>query len=207
MFLRNYDNYTAANHMNESGKPFASGGISAFSFGSTTVFGDGYLNHKHTDGSIGSIVFFQGVSYANSSDKALYPPIALDIKTICLGDGNTPVSYDDYCLSGNIIENKLVKVSNMLTYDAEIAKYKRTLTCTYTNSTDADITIAEYGIFRPSVNSFEYNSNASNPIMPTYGNNNKCVLVFREVLNPIVIAPGTTATLTFEIDVPMTNHP
>ena len=82
------------------------------------------------------------------------------------------------------------------------------LFCTYTNTTDAEITIAEYGIFRPSSNSFDYANSASSPVMPTYGNNNKCVLVFREVLsNPIVIAPGTTATLTFEIEVPMANHP
>lgn len=196
MFLRNYDNYMALLQTTDVGYITANGDVTFASQGSTTVFGDGNLNCKRTDGSVGTVFIHYNKAY---TAPYIWTACGLGVTTICLGAGNTPVSYDDYCLSGNIVPNKLVSVSNSLAYDGNTAKYTRKLVCTYTNSTDSNITIAEWGMYRPT------NYAAA---MPAYGNNANCSLVFREVLsNPIVIAPGTTATLTFEIEVPMANHP
>lgn len=197
MFLRNYDNYMALIQTTDTGCMTTTSFSELFaSYGSTTVFADGNLNLKRTDGSVGSVNIHYNKATTNPS---VWLPFGLGVSTICLGDGNTPVSYDDYRLSGNIVTNKLVSVSNTLVYDADKVKYKRVLVCTYTNSTESNITIAEWGLYRPAI---------STNTMPAYGNNANCSLVFREVLsNPIVIAPGTTATLNFEIEVPMANHP
>lgn len=198
MFLRNYDNYMTLLQTYGDGYIASGNYTTIVNSGSTTVFADGNLNCKRTDGSVSGI-FLLFNNNGSSNQPYFWLPFGLSEKSICLGGGNTTVNYDDYCLSGEIVPNKLVRVSSELTHDADTAKYKKTLVCTYTNSTEADVTIREWGLYRPT---------SGVATMPTYGNNANCSLVFREVLpNPIVIAPGTTATLTFEIDVPMANHP
>lgn len=195
MFLRNYDNfmaaYAVADHYGSNGTSYRRLANSTYTATSTSLFEDGQLNQHTTNGGLTNIQFTGGSYY-------LFSPAQFTEYSICLGNGNTAVTYDDYKLSGDVITNKLVRVSRTLTYDAENHKWKITLICTYTNSGDTNITISEWGIY--SANQHNYY---------TYSNNSSYyILMFREVLDePIVIEPSTSATIEFSIDVPMANHP
>lgn len=196
MFLRNYDNamlaFNALNVLNSS--------LYSISMGSNTVtFEDGVCNQKATSGSIFPVYIIS--STGSNYSKYYHNLMCFDIVGICLGDGTSAVSYDDFVMSGNVVENKLVEITRTLFFDEATSKWKLTLVATYNNSSDTNITIAEWGLWR---------SNSSNSsVASSYSNSSSyCVLIFREVLDePIVIEAGTTATLTFSIDIPMPNHP
>ena len=190
MFLRNYDNYMVAVNLMSAISTTESG-----TSNSTTLYGEGYYNHRMADGSIANILF--------GSSSYWHAAIAFSPKAVCLGTGDADVTYDDYKLSGDIIPNKLVEVSKNITYNATTHKFKRTLVATYTNTTDKDITISEWGLWR--FNYWESNNNNEAAFSHT---SPKVALMYRAVLeDPIVIEAGTTATLTFSIDIPMPNHP
>lgn len=194
MFLRNYDNYMVAAHLIPNVS--INDGIVS---NSTTQFGEGYYNQKLADGSIANVI----LNYSSSYQSFFHPVLAFAPKAICLGTGDDDVTYDDYRLSGDVVSNKLVEVSKTVTYNATTHKFKRTLVSTYTNTTDKDITIKEWGWWR-------YNASGSSGTGDIAFSNtsNVMALVYRTVLDdPIVIEAGTTATLTFSIDIPMPNHP
>ena len=192
MFLRNYDNYMVAVNLADVLT------TSAFSLSnSNTLFGEGYYNQKMANGGISNVI----ISYPSSYYSFFHSPLAFTIKAICLGTGNADVTYDDYKLSGDVVPNKLVEVSRNVTYNATTHKFKRTLVATYTNTGSTDITISEWGWWR-------YNTNGSNADAAYSNDSGEAAIVYRAVLDtPIVIEAGTTATLTFSIDIPMPNHP
>ena len=125
MFLRNYDNYMVAANLMTAISTAESG-----TGNSTTLYGEGYYNHRMADGSIANILF--------GSSPYWHSALAFAAKAVCLGNGSTDVTYDDYKLSGDVIANKLVEVSKNVTYNATTHKFKRTLVATYTN-TDSSI--------------------------------------------------------------------
>lgn len=180
MFLRNYDNYWAASQLVTSG-------ISS-SYGSNAEFGDGFINQKVSNSAIQTVALCSNYGY-------FHGPFSISAAGICLGDGDVPVTYDDYNLSGNIITNNLVQESSTRIFDADTKKYTHTLICTYYNSTEAPITIKEWGLFR---------TNSGTSTSATFSNNSSSlVLTYREVLvEPIVIAAGETATINFSIEIP-----
>ena len=190
MFLRNYDNYMAGlnllEYVNINGAN--TNNLAAF-------FTDASFAQKAVDGSLLNTYY--------SFSSTFFPPMSLSAKGICLGTGATEVSYDDFKLSGNIVENKLVEVSKNVTYIASTHKIRKTLVATYTNSGGTDITISEWGLWR-----FNISTNNSPVDIVFNHTSNTVALVYRAVLDdPIVIEAGTTATLTFSIDIPMPNHP
>ena len=194
MFLRNYDNYMVAANLVDNVSV-----LEAALGNSTTQFGEGYYNQKTADGAIRNVV----LNYYSSYEPSLHAALAFTTKAICLGTGDADVTYDDYRLSGDVVPNKLVEVSKTITYNATTHKFKRTLVATYTNTGSSDITISEWGWWR-------YNAQGSNGIANVAFSNtsDKAALVYRAALDdPIVIEAGTTATLTFSIDIPMPNHP
>lgn len=190
MFLRNYDNYMVAAHLLNS--------ISAYFSNvgnSTTIYGEGYYNTKMANGSIVAVIL--------GNQQLLHSPLAFSTKSICLGNGDADATYDDYRLSGDVIPNKLVEVSKTVTYNATTHKFNRTLIATYSNTGDTDITISEWGLWRFNAGEANIDNDA------TFSHTSpKVALMYRAVLDdPIVIEAGTTATLTFSIDIPMPNHP
>lgn len=196
MFLRNYDNYFVAINLcpqSTNTKTPALGNSSSVS--PTSGYEDGTYVQRSTNGTNNAVAFAYYYDYSALS----LPPILFVPHSICLGDGTTAVTYDDYQLSGNVIENKLVKISSNKTYNFQTHKWKMTMVASYSNTGDADITISEWGLWR---NNSSYSTTAFSNSSST------CCLVFREVLDePIVIAAGTTATLSFSIEIPMPNHP
>ena len=184
MFLRNFDNAMVAAILR--GDYSATNSGTSASVNGTSIFGDGYANARRPDGST-----------TNCNIKILMS--AGTVGGICLGNGSTPVTYEDYKLSGSVVPNKLILVSETSTYNEGTKKWRKSIKATYNNSGSTDITISEWGFFvmSPSMSPTAYvNSGQSH------------ILLSREVLDePIVIEAGTTATLTFNIDVPAPNHP
>lgn len=195
MFLRNYDNYfVAVNLCVYGGNPSYPGAGSSSSSSTSVDYADGAYGQKSTNGAN------TGVKLSGSITSAMaytLGPLMFDKNGICLGTGTTEVTYDDYRLSGNTLPNKLVEISSDKTYDFQTHRWKATLTASYSNTEAEAITISEWGIWR---------SNGS--YSTTFSNSSStCCLVFREVLDePIVIEAGTTATLTFSVEIPMPNR-
>lgn len=197
MFLRNYDNFLlAVMGATAQGKNVATASHQAVSnagdlwygtsaaFGTNSNHGDGYINVRTMTNSISKIA----LSYSSgSSTLSIACPTAITCANIVLGTGVDEVTYEDYKLSGDSIStDPLMFHSQNLTWGDVTKKFTRSVTFTYTNTTDSDVTIREWGLAMC----------------------NKTVLVFREVLTePITIAAGTTGTLTFSIELPMFNHP
>lgn len=182
MFLRNYDNYWVAAHLLDY---WVKTGVT---FGDITNFGDGYINQKTTNGSLETVQL--GVPYY------AHPPFLFNVTGICLGNGNTPVTYEDYKLSGSVISNNLIVEKNTLYYNEETKKRVRDLICSYYNNTTSSITISEWGLFR-------MNSSSSTPTFSFSNSSSDVVMVFREVLmNPITILPGETGTITLTLEIP-----
>lgn len=198
MFLRNYDNYFVALNLcpyGEYNTNYPCGGSPSMS-SATFEYADGAFVQKNTNGSNVSVKLAGTMTSSAGDTKG---PLMFNKNGICLGTGTTPVTYDDYRLSGDVIPNKLAMVSKDRTYDFNTHRWTATLTATYSNTGDEAITISEWGIWR---NNNDYTTTAFSNASTT------CCLVFREVLDePIVIEPGTTATLTFSVEIPMPNHP
>lgn len=193
MFLRNYDNMMVLYHMS-SGSTDVYNGSSEISINSASIFGDGYINVKRSDGSVAGFV-----KVYHSNNVLYITPLSRN--NICIGTGVIPVTYEDYTLSGNILDNtKLAYVSSEVKYDSESRKVIKTATYTYTNETEESITISEWGLFR------KWNTSSSSSAIK-FSNSSYNILLYREVLDtPIVIEAGTTGTIKFKIEIP-TNHP
>lgn len=196
MFLRNYDNFllavmgadahgdtSSASHgyVNSSGDLCYGPSVS---FGTNSNRGDGYINFR----TMANEIVEATMSITGQNNYSfIHCPTAITRENIVLGTGVDEVTYEDYKLSGNSIStDPLVFYSQNLTWNDVTKKFTRSVTFTYTNATDSDVTIREWGLAVRS----------------------KKILVFREVLpEPITIAAGTTGTLTFSIELPMFNHP
>lgn len=189
MFLRNYDNYMAALFLSDV-KTYKLYGYGFFAAENTTYFQDGFINLRTTNGKITDVKIIY-------SSEAISSPGIMSEGAICLGDGDTPVTYDDYALSGASISNKLVRISRTKTWDSENKKWVVKLVCGYENTGTTDIVIKEWGLMHGISSSYI-----------VYGINQYITLMFREVLEePITIPAGESATIHFTLDVPMPNMP
>ena len=141
MFLRNYDNMMVLHHFT-TGDTNTHSGNGELYINNSGTWGDGNVNVKRSDGSVAGFVKIYTLGHTLFITS-------LSPQNICIGTGNTPVTYEDYTLSGEIIDNrKLNYVSYKINYDAEGRKVSKTVTYTYTNETDSNITISEWGLFR-----------------------------------------------------------
>lgn len=130
-----------------------------------------------------------------SSGAGAMLPVAFSSSTICIGNGDTPVTYDDYRLSGSKTSGTFTAVSNTLSYDETRKVWIRTLVVKYQNTSSSAFEVKEWGIWRYAV-STSSTLNWSN-------SNSQIALVYREVLEtPAVIEPDTIATLTFTLEIP-----
>lgn len=98
-----------------------------------------------------------------------------------LGDGNTPPSVTDYCLSGNMITDFTAATAiSILTTENGV---EITATYTITNTGASDITIREIGLTKGGA----------------YSDTHR-ILYYREVLaTPVTIAPGSSGVVTLKI--------
>lgn len=194
MFLRNFDNFL----MGLVGLPSAPNTNFNYVDGNMYInysgqFGDGSVNVKKANGSIEAMKVNNG-SYVSST-------LGMGKSNICLGTGNTPVTYEDYDLSGDIVSSKLLTYqSHEFTYDESTHKFKKRVTYTYSNTGSTDLVVSEWGLW---TSSGTYFSSAVN----FRDNKTYDVLLYREVLDePLTIPAGVTSTLTFEVEFPMMHH-
>jgi hypothetical protein len=163
----------------------------------TATWGEGYFNQRSTNGNLD----YMYIPYSPRYYAYYKAPFSLSASTICLGTGNTPVTYEDFKLSGNAISITLSAKSSTTLFNQDTKKYQRVVVCTCSNLTGQDVTISEWGIFRQ-------NSSSGSSVIAYSNSASNCVLLYREVLEtPITIKAGTTSTLTFKVDIPMPNHP
>lgn len=201
MWLRNFDNLTCAllGYYTETGGATTPQRTNDGS--DISVFGDGHVNVKQRTGSIATVRY---VTSASSNGNSIYTsrPLYLSKSNICIGTGNTPVTYDDFNLSGEILDNtKLVYVSDSKEYSSDYKKLIKTVVFTYHNDTSSPITISEWGLFY-------YNGSSNISSATKFDAQTYNTLCYREVLDsPITIAEGTTGTLTFKVEIPFFNHP
>lgn len=199
MWLRNFDNLMLSMLLPNTSYISTTSTSTAYELGtSTSGYGDGYINGMATNG---TIVKFDIGAASTSSSAYYYPAVVWCDNAICLGTGNTEVSYDDYKLAGtNILTSGRTSRSNTLNYNADTGKWERTITFSYANNSNADITISEWGIWRGNGRAAGSSSG--------YTNSEQTILLYREVLaEPITIPVDVTAELTFTVEVPMQNHP
>lgn len=122
-----------------------------------------------------------------SYNSAKYPYLGTVVKSysggggILFGNGNTPVTVDDYKLSGDVISTITATVA--VTWDYTDDGCSGTAVCTLTNTGSSAITIAEVGLFAGFTS-----------------NNNMNVLIERTLLDePITIPAGGIGKVTYTI--------
>lgn len=116
---------------------------------------------------------------------------------VLVGTGTTPPTVDDYKLEAPLFDDDIT----LLTVSNPCGIMNGTITATYQNQGDTNITINELGGgvvvgsgSRPSVTD-------SDPTYPTYGG---CFQLTRSVLTvPVILEPG--ATRTFSVTIDLTN--
>ena len=159
MFLRNFDNYMLAlMGVANNGAPASSVSTAwnnnfyvhgCFPLNNKNgrndnIFGDGYLCFKAATGSIAAITptYFASSTSSGGHTCVIISPLVMAKGNLCIGTGDTAVTYEDHKLSGEVVDNsKLVYVSHSIDFDADTKKYKKTITYTWTNATESDITI------------------------------------------------------------------
>lgn len=98
---------------------------------------------------------------------------------IILGDGNESVSFDDYKLSGNVIQN--ISATTIPTVEYNENGFTLTTILTVTNSNETSITVSEIGLLAP-----------ASPY---------AVLIERSLLeSPITIESGGVGQITYVIN-------
>ena len=102
---------------------------------------------------------------------------------IIIGTGDTPPTFDDYCLAGNMIT--AISSSVATSFDCDDSGATITALCTITNSDNNAFTIREVGLYGKAKGN-NYDSDA--------------VLVERTVLDsPLTIEAGSVGQLTYTI--------
>lgn len=101
---------------------------------------------------------------------------------VAFGTGTTEPALDDYTLSGNIVSTLTPSSETTITHTADFSS----LTCVYTlsNTGDADVTIAEVGLFSTPITNSGY----------------RICLLERTVLDePVTIPAGGVGRVTYTI--------
>ena len=153
---------------------------------------DANIQSQATNGTIAATVIGTDATYSTS-----IAVLSFSESSICIGDGTSLVKYEDFRLAGNRIGGKFTLVSNEYDYNKTDKCWERTLTVKYTNETNDDFVVSEWGIYRG------IGSSAANTGYVYTNSSQYEVLVWRELLDePVTIAANSTATLTFTLKVP-----
>jgi len=161
----------------------------------TSTFGDGHLNTKQRGGTIAALEL-NNYSYLNDYALGYATLTRIDGSTggsgvvglICLGSGDTAVTFDDYALASIISSGwtKGTPVVGAPAYNSETKKWTNTISFLCTNSSGSTMTIKEVGIYLP------------------ISNYNLTSLVYREVLaTPVEITNENSSTITLNLEYTM----
>lgn len=184
----------------------------------TNLFQDGYLNARRLDGSIvdknstdaeystgsygASGIAYSPTIYNASAD---IPPGAGDPNGIVVGTSDAAESLDTYALgaqiehgggAGQLFHN--AQVSAVRSWNSDARKWKASIVRTYTNTSEASITVKEIG-YRALISKKNYSS-----IILNWGSqaaNKNGLLIIRDVLpSPVTINKGQTLTVTYNLE-------
>ena len=191
MFLRNYYNYLAINAF----KSFSNtDGISTYTDVSKSTFEAGSLSLKRRGGTVDKTTFTAGLatmaiipySYIGTYSSSSYYYSSSGYGVMVFGSGDTPVTFDDYCLANQFsssvmpitsVSSSNVKI-NSVTYNSTTKKYTASVSVMVTNSSNSSITIKEFGF------------------------GNYYYLYYREVLStPLTIGARESAWLNYNVEV------
>ena len=158
MFLRNYYNYLAINAFKCF---YNTDGIASYTDISKNTFEAGSLSLKRKNGTIDRTTVSYGpysmalipYSYIGSYSSSYYYTGSSGYSVMVFGKGNTPVTFDDYCLADQFSSDEIQYTSvsnsnckiNSVTYDASSDKYIASISVMVTNSSSNTITIKEFG--------------------------------------------------------------
>ena len=149
--------------------------------------------HPHGFGSNYSDVtdYYIGYSYAYTGFDVNYITSSGLSSGVLFGDGDTPVTVDDYNIKGNRITNLTVSSNSVVNY-SDSNKATMTVNYTVTNNNATDVTIKEIAMFKMTQKS---------------GSNNTAfyLMLDRTVLDsPVTIEAGGIGQVTYTIDM---NYP
>jgi hypothetical protein len=142
--------------------------------------------------SFGLSLFANPLQIAATSNAVYYPRMANVVKSydgnggVIFGNGTTPPTRDDYCLSGDVISTVTSTANGGFTTDADGAT--GTYTYTLTNTGTADITIGEVGLIAGG-------HSTSSRTAPDY----KCLLERSVLDEPVTIPAGGVGQVTYTI--------
>lgn len=208
MFLRNFDNVMvllAGANFNTTSTSSVSQSQGGTTISGTTVFDDNYINVKTTSGSIVTPYLWPG-SYLQAPCRAV-------AQGICIGNGNTAVTYNDFKLSGDCLNSRFTLQAQSCTRSWVNGELTQNVTLTLYNNTDSTQTISEWGLWgaQPSgstSSSSTYYWTSSTSVGYYSNSSSYAILYYREVLNTAVEVPSHgTAVVTFSVKYPMPNHP
>lgn len=152
----------------------------------------GYVNYSGAVKNF-STQYYEGIGLQfnyNSSSSCAQPSVyfmrttTADYSGVLLGTGTTPVTENDYCLSGNIISN-YTYIANVAYESANEAGGTLTAVYTITNTGSSSFTVGEIGLFA----------------QPTGGKTTAtAMLVERTVLTePLTLAPNEIGQIEYKI--------
>lgn len=182
MLLRNYDNLMVAKCM-----PVSS--TSKIISTDTDVFGDGHLNVLSSSNIKRAINFNTGwrytpCSYFTDSFINTSGSLSEGMSGLVCGNGDTPVTYDDYALELPFTASQVGYVSGAHKTEMVYNESDNSWTTTYTRPLAAitDIVVKEIGVYTGFY----------------YGSSYDKALVYRKVLDtPIEVTAGSNFILTF----------
>lgn len=194
MLLRNYDNINVAYKFMNANPEGTTQYVVATD---TTDFADGHINIKSLD----NVIY--GIYARSDSNYSVYPltvwgedtidttSLSMGYSYFMLGDGTTPVTYDDYKLDKLIPKSIIAPLkstirTSSLAYDSSDNSFSRTFRQTFIAY--SDITVKEIGVKHCT---YASNSTSTN-INPT--------LVYREILDqPVDVPQGATFVVNLTI--------
>lgn len=104
---------------------------------------------------------------------------------IALGTNNAEPSFDDFSIQTTSKTLSFQNFDKWCSYDETTHTYTRFIKMAFTNNHDEEVTFCEYGIFVPFHTNYRLQTG-------------ECALVYREVFDPITVAPKETIFIVFE---------
>ncbi len=190
MLLRNYDNLVALCALPNAGL--------GKTLGDATAFSDEHLCLKDISGALKRVYHYFGSSAYGfdmpfkqfTCGSTQFADISIGHSTIVAGNGDTPVTYDDYKLENIFTNTQVQKISHSVgdvIYNEADNTWEKTYYCVCLAK--EDLTVKEIGIY-------------AKPTQTTSSSSAYSALVYRKVLDaPVEVPANANFVLSFTVKV------